>query len=140
MSTITERITKLATKLETIDTKITSLTNEREAIAGEISSLVTGITTGYKATNATNDKPVKKVAGSLGAAIMNHLSAVNGADLSVLAKAVKSSTHQTGLALYHLTKKGLAFQNGGLYFKNSTAENTMVAATLAPAVANDGAY
>lgn len=115
-NTFTDKLTKLGNRVEQIDYKVAELTNQREATINEIQSLVGGtsqktITTGKK--NAP---------GSMGQKILSLLQTNDtGQTRNWLAEKMRVAPSRIGVALYHLTNKGLVSQQGDVYYPAATA-------------------
>lgn len=115
MNTYTERITKLATKLDSVDAKINEYQNQREAIVAEIQGLVAG-------TSAKTTVVGKKDTVTLGEKIVNFLTqTTDGQTNPTIAAKIKSTPQKTSLAMYHLIRKGQVTQNGDRYFISNRA-------------------
>jgi hypothetical protein len=126
-TSFTDKITRLANKLETYDAKITELTEQRNAVAAEMQDLLT-VTTGTK-TLLGNTKTAKT--GSIGDKILNVITP-EGWTSEELASKLKMTPSRIGLSLYHLTQKSK------VYAQTVDAETKYYPAiTASPAVARD---
>jgi hypothetical protein len=114
MSTFTDRITKLATKLDTIDTKITTLQGERTSIVAEMANIIGGDNTPTSVAKTTTTKVQKK--GQLGLSIYEYLVKNPGKPLAAISKAMGAEAKRVGLSIYHLTEKGQVFSDKGVYY------------------------
>ncbi len=122
-----DRITKLAQKLATIETKRDEYTAQYNDIVNEIASVLAG--EAVTAVNKAMSKTSKTKTGGLSEKILQTLTTTPGLVLQDIAKKLKIEPKRVGLALYHLTQKASVFSKEGRYF---TATTLAVAAKSVP--------
>lgn len=137
-NTLTERITRLTSRIERWDEQIASLTEQRDNAVAEATALLAGATPAAK-TSGAGTKSTRGPA--LGERIMEHLLAIagegsGGATRENLALKFKVTATQIGLALYHLENKKLITKAGSMYYYGG-ADSASVAARTTPGDISD---
>jgi hypothetical protein len=104
-NTYAERLTRLGTKLDTINEKINDLSAQRDAIYAELVG-ITGAT--RTTTPAAKGTVTGKQRGrpSLGDRIVRFLTDNPDSDLSTIATKMRVKGNQAALSLYHLAQSG----------------------------------
>jgi hypothetical protein len=106
MASFTDRITRLAAKVEQYDTKIAELNEQREQALTEMQSLIGG--GNVKTTTTSGTKAAK---GSLGDKIVTFLQASPGQTRDDIASKLRVTPSKIGLSLYHLGTKHKVYKN-----------------------------
>jgi hypothetical protein len=117
-ATYGERLARLGSKLDSVNTRIADLQTQKEDIIGEINNLVSG-----GGVPAARTIPSKKQEGSLSDAIIPVLKeGTSGWTIAELADRLKTKASRIGLSLHHMNKKGTVYVLDQRYFLNSVTE------------------
>lgn len=122
--TMTTRITKLASQLESTDNQIATLTAKRSRIADELGNLIgfTGkmATASWKPAKGTAKLPATKGTPQKPAKLTDltyaEIMAKPGSDIQSVAKRLKVAPNRIGLAMYHLKKAGKVWEQAEKFY------------------------